>query len=119
MNMKNYKAFIALLMMLTVFGCARMVSAQTTAFTYQGQLSDGATVANGTFQTLAVNGAPSVAGVAYLNTQTLTTGRGNVSFVLALNANDTVVITVKSSTTVAGTEFSTNGTTRLAIVKLN
>ena len=42
-------SLFAWLVLTVIFGCAQAIAQQTTAFTYQGQLRDGGTNANGTY----------------------------------------------------------------------
>src|SRR6266581_3187358 len=50
MNSKRTPSSLTLLLALAVVGgCGQAIAQQTTAFTYQGQLRDGGTNANGTY----------------------------------------------------------------------
>lgn len=50
MNSKNHRKSLLTTVLVAIFGAAISASAQTTAFTYQGRLTDGAMAANGTYE---------------------------------------------------------------------
>lgn len=76
----------------------------------------------GTLIQLAVNGTTVVHGTYDSSTGAIvpmSKANSIVSFIVALNTNDTVLLRGQSFSTQTASSLSTNGTTRLAIVKLN